>query len=382
MLVNMKRKRLFILICVILFILFLYNGFVIIKNKRINNYTKDMTYYFRTVLENNAYMTNIPSDSVINFYVDESKKCKNDAEFLNLLIEANKSFGEAGHLYPLTPCDYFDRLYTFEYIIKKGLINQNSTLYTDLNKNEIKKVYNSVCDEFSCDKKEIKKNKLQQKTEFLDNNLKFEHIKDTLFICIKTFEIEYIEEDMQKIHQELEKFEGNRIVFDIRGNNGGSELYYISLVSMTSYDDYSYMLKTYGHGDVLTKYLKENENNLDIDIKDESIIIKDSREIKSIKEFDFDNIYILADKYTASSADSFVKFAKETNYAKVVGLDTNGSGGASMDSLTFELPNTHFIIQLEPTTTKPRKVKPDIYSYAQTLKDFYHDILIYEKNFY
>ena len=101
------------------------SGNTFLKYRKANQYAEDMQYYFDTVLANNAYMSDIPTESSIEIYVDKSRECKNDTEFLNLLKEANELFDDAGHLQPLTPDAYYSRLYLYEMAIEEGYIEKN-----------------------------------------------------------------------------------------------------------------------------------------------------------------------------------------------------------------------------------------------------------------
>ena len=374
------KKKYIIGICAVCIIVLLLGGYAFSEYSKANQYAEDMQYYFDTVLTNNAYMSSKPTNTIINDYIEQSRKCKNDADFLNLLLEANTSFGDAGHLFPLLPENYYYRLYTYEAAIESKNIDDNNTLYVNLCKPEVLKAYDSVSDEFLCDKRKIKNSLSQQTMEKSNDNIKFTYIKDTLFITIKSFNFEYYMYDIEKIRKELEKYEGDRIVFDVRDNGGGTGYYFLDLISMTKNKDFRCEMTTYGRGDILTNYLKNVETNLKVEVKDDEIILTDNLEIKSSHEFDFDKIYIIANENSYSHADSFVKVAKATGYATVIGEKTGGAGGSSIDILNFELPNTHFIVEIETTTTKPRETCPDLYSYAQTLEDFYNEILLFEKN--
>ena len=290
------KKKYIIGICAVCIIVLLLGGYAFSEYSKANQYAEDMQYYFDTVLTNNAYMSSKPTNTIINDYIEQSRKCKNDADFLNLLLEANTSFGDAGHLFPLLPENYYYRLYTYEAAIESKNIDDNNTLYVNLCKPEVLKAYDSVSDEFLCDKRKIKNSLSQQTMEKSNDNIKFTYIKDTLFITIKSFNFEYYMYDIEKIRKELEKYEGDRIVFDVRDNGGGTGYYFLDLISMTKNKDFRCEMTTYGRGDILTNYLKNVETNLKVEVKDDEIILTDNLEIKSSHEFDFDKIYIIVNE--------------------------------------------------------------------------------------
>lgn len=378
-LMAIMRKFYVISISVICFIGILIGGYIVFEHRQANQYTEDMQYYFDMVLDNNAYMSKIPAESSMNIYVDKSKECKNDTEFLNLLIEANKLFKDAGHLQPLTPEAYYSRLYTYEMAIEEGYFDKDDTLYANLNQEDILEEYDSISSDFECDKESIK-SYINQDSEYelLKDNLTFMDIGDTLVIRIKSLGLEYCKQDFKTIQKKLEGFEGNRIVFDLRDNYGRSDLYWYGLTAMTSFDDYKFKIETYGRGKVLKEYLKENDTDFKIQIKGDEICLSEEIKLQSDHVFDYDNIYIVSNENTGSSSDSFVKFAKQTGYATVVGTETSGSGGGGLTPLTFELPNTHLAILLESTTTKPRKTDPDIASNYMEIERIVDQIIEYE----
>ena len=373
------KKKYFISICAVCIIVLLLSGYTFSKYRKANQYAEDMQYYFDTVLANNAYMSDIPTESSIEIYVDKSRECKNDTEFLNLLTEANELFDDAGHLQPLTPDAYYSRLYLYERAIEEGYIDKTSTLYTDLNQTDILKEYDSISEDFLCDKEKIKAEMNQDSEEKpIKDNLTFTNIDDTLIISIKSLGLEYYEQDLEDLQQKLESFKGNRIVFDLRDNPGGEDIYWYGLVGMTSFEDYKIEIETYGRGNILADYLKNNDTDFEVNVKGDEILLTEELELKSKHIFNFNNIYIISNENTGSSSDSFVKFAKQTGYATIVGTETSGSGGDGLSPLTFELPNTHLAVLLESTTTKPRKIKPDISIYGTDLKDYVDEIIEYE----
>lgn len=375
------KKRYIISICAVCIIVILLGSYAFSEYRKANQYAEDMDYYFKTVLKNNAYMENVPTNEVINMYIEKSKECKNDVEFLNVLLEANKTFGDAGHLFPLLPNNYYYRVYSYEYMLDKEDINEKTTyLYTNLTKSEVQKAYDSISNAFQCNKDEIRVRISKSLNMISNDNVEFSYINDTLFMTIKSFNLEYYKNDIEKIRKELKKFKGERIVFDIRDNGGGTGYYFLDLIRMTKYQDYRCKMITYGRGDILANHLKIIEPNIEVIMKDDEIILTDDIEIKSSHEFNFNKIYIITNENSYSHADSFAKMAKATGYATVIGKKTGGAGGSSLDILNFELPNTHFIVEIETTTTKPRETSPDLYSYAHTLEDFYNEILLFEKN--
>lgn len=370
------KKKYSLSIC---FVVLLFCGYSYTKYKKVNLYAEDMQYYFDTVLANNAYMSNIPTESSIEIYVNKSRDCKNDVEFLHLLKKANELFEDGGHLEPLTPNTFYSRLYLYERAIEEGYLDSDNTLYKDLNQIDILKEYDSISKDFSCDKEKIKE-EINKNSEYkpLKDNLTFTTINNTLIIGIQSLGMEYYEKDFELLQQKLGNFKGNRIVFDLRDNYGGEDIYWHGLIRLTSFESYKVERKSFGRGKILENYINNNDTDFQMSIKNNEIILSETLEINSDHIYDYDHIYILSNKNTASSADSFVKFSKHTGYATIIGTETSGSGGDGLSPLTFELPNTHLVILLESTTTRPRKVEPDITFYGSEVEEYVDEILEYE----
>lgn len=169
-------------------------------------------------------------------------------------------------------------------------------------------------------------------------------------------ELENISEYLSKIHNY------NSLIIDIRGNSGGSDTYWESIVSMLIQEDVKkqgYIL--FRQGPVLENYLKvRGINTLPIVDIPEEVLAKAPIEVlngfsgyimqdKVIKANPVTNfsgdIYLLVDGEVSSSAESFALFCKKSNFATLIGEVTGGDGGG-IPPMLFNLPNSGFLVRM------------------------------------
>lgn len=174
------------------------------------------------------------------------------------------------------------------------------------------------------------------------------------------------------------------LIIDIRGNSGGNDTYWESIVSMLIKSDmYREGYCLVRNSDIIKKYLNKRYINNVKDIKElPTQVLKNApkevtrdfnkffqikTKIRSNPKSKFNgDIYLLVDKSVYSSSESFSIFAKETGFATLIGETTGGDGGG-IDPVLFRLPNSGLIIRmssemfLSPSGVcdEEFKVKPD-----------------------
>lgn len=156
----------------------------------------------------------------------------------------------------------------------------------------------------------VKKETTQsENVENKENNITYKKADDkTLVIKIKSFKKKYLEDDQKTIEEikNLEKTEDlSNVIFDIRGNDGGT-------------DEYSTLFSAFANKDVIEESRFKNTISGDIDSLKNTIVKKGTD-----KEY---NRYLLVDKDCYSTADAFARNFKNTNFATLIGETTKGEG--------------------------------------------------------
>lgn len=185
-----------------------------------------------------------------------------------------------------------------------------------------------------------------------------------------------VEEDMKIISDYIKTLENHKaLIIDIRGNGGGNDLYWESIVSLIANEDMerrgfslfrnsNKIINDYvnARGIYLTPMSELSEeviNNASKEILDKfSGFVKSQKIIKSNNSKFKGKIYLLVDKSVYSSSESFSIFCKDTNFATIIGTTTGGDGGGS-DPVLFALPNSGLIVRMSSNMFLTRNGKCD-----------------------
>lgn len=185
---------------------------------------------------------------------------------------------------------------------------------------------------------------------------------EVAYLKINQMNGERVEKDGKEIRKFYEKIKDyNKLIIDIRGNGGGSDLYWMKNVieplskDKISVDNYIFTRGNYGKSFYKARRLRQSPvssirksilENFPEEIKmdfDHYHIY--TRTIKPKDPIDFNGkIYLLVDKGVYSSSESFAAFCKDSGFATLVG-STTGGDGIGMDPLFFSLPNSGILIR-------------------------------------
>lgn len=366
----MRKKNSVLILTMIIVTLLL----VFFNNKQ-SIYEKDMNYFIETVIKNYPYSDKFLKNIDENQLLNEAKKCKTNDEFLELLDNSINELNGLGHLYILNAEEYYFHLATYESAVLKKEVSPNNPNLIKLRSNKIKKSYKEMANTTGITYQMVKDSLTENQTGDYSENLNF-HIQDNcLIITINSFDLSFVDADITKIESELKSFNGDTIIFDIRENGGGADLYWVNLVQMTSFKDYHVQRKIYGNGNLSYQYVKNELGKDAVKKSGSSFIGSNDINIKSKKIIDFERIFILTSENNYSSSDSFIKFSNETGYATSVGQKTRGAGGDSLNPMLVELPQTHILFRLDAVRIDENSTIPDIETNEVDLKSLLDIIL-------
>lgn len=210
---------------------------------------------------------------------------------------------------------------------------------------------------------------------------------------------ESLEDDMKNIAGYIDTLKEHKaIVIDIRGNTGGNDNYWASVISKiipNTYESGGYVL--FRDSEVINNYIEKRKiytksiAELPVEVLDNApkevssdftSYYKLSYDVAPCNSIKFTGeIYLLTDRQVYSSAESFAIFCRENNLATIIGETTGGDGGG-IDPVFFKLDNSGLIIRMaedmfltpEGICDDENKVKPDyIIEQHERTEDFNDD---------
>ena len=175
-------------------------------------------------------------------------------------------------------------------------------------------------------------------------------------------------DNLYKAHGDFKK-----VIIDIRGNGGGTDVCWRSVLSHLISDEislfinlkYKYNPKVLGHynksGNVVTPEkisLLNNQSYWTESFKEFTLHPSE----KSIKHKG--KIYVLQDSFIYSSAGNFSNFCLHSDQLVSVGATTDLVGGLQTDPLFFKLKHSNLIFRIEPMLD---------FSGVESIQDFSHN---------
>lgn len=178
------------------------------------------------------------------------------------------------------------------------------------------------------------------------------------YIKIDSFELTNYQEDKAALEAFFSKIEDvPNLIIDLRGNRGGSDLYWKNLIVMPNAKDnlISERYFLFNQNEITKDYIAA----LGIDVSEINSLPEPllSRYEDSFTHYTIDaekwnaagnpyngKMWVLVDDTVYSSSENFVMFCKNTGFATLVGTSTGGDGGIA-DPLLISLPNSGLIIR-------------------------------------
>lgn len=340
-------------------------------------------------LEVNKRVNNIDWLSKKDIYLEKIKNTKNDEEFIaelsNILSELNNDHTHLinnSYLFNLLVSNY-EKLGWYNFSDDKAVKRRYENLGEKINNN--KTISNEAL---------ILKDVVEDKVGYI--------FLPQMMPRNKQLELDDIEEDIKEISDYIKTLENHKaIIIDIRGNSGGSDQYWIEVISRIIHDEYNmggYIL--FRDSKIMNDYIKVR--NIEISsiedlpkeivksgppeiTKEFKYFIESKRPVNSKDSINFKGkIFLLVDNSVYSSSESFSIFCKENGIATLIGETTSGDGGG-YDPVLFKLKNSGLIVRMagdmyltdSAVCNEESKTVPDyIIENPKRTKDFSEDACI------
>ena len=319
---------------------------------------EDFEYMFKTIeeaypfLEVNKRVNDVDWVANKKEYLEKIKNTTNDEEFIEAITEILSELNN-GHTHLINSME----LYEF---FKSGY-NQ-SGWYDFFDDEKVVSRYNSINGNIENTKSPMVKKDVIVK-DVVDKKVGYMYLPQMYGVYGKITEKD-IESDMKIIGDYINKLEDYKaLIIDIRGNSGGDDMYWRSIVSKVASDDIEskgylafrsdnkimkdYVDKREIRVDSIDNLPKELLENAPKDIMtDFSEFMESTVVIESDNKSKFKgNIYLLVDDAVYSSSESFSIFCKDSGFATLIGERTGGDGGG-IDPVLFDLENSGLIVRM------------------------------------
>ncbi|MDU5262582.1 MAG: S41 family peptidase [Clostridium celatum] len=332
----------------------------ITKSKQLTKEEKieDFEYMFKTIeeaypfLEVNKRVNNVDWIANKEEYLEKIKNTKNDKEFIEAITQILSELNN-DHTHLINSKELYD-------FFKSGY-NQTG-LYDFFDDEKVLSRYNSMEGNTQNTKEPMVKKDVIVR-DVIDKKIGYIYLPQMYGVYGEITEKD-IESDMKIIGDYINKLEDYKaLIIDIRGNSGGDDMYWRSIVSKVASDDIEskgylafrsdnkimkdYIDKREIRVDSIDNLPKELLENAPKDIMtDFSEFMESTVVIESDNKSKFKgNIYLLVDDAVYSSSESFSIFCKDSGFATLIGEKTGGDGGG-IDPILFDLENSGLIIRM------------------------------------
>lgn len=307
----------------------------------------DENYPFFPVLEQQG----INPDTLKAEYLSCVRACSDINEYCRIIRDLFSRMGNPAHL------ELFgnDRYEEYQDLIRDGVITCDSRTYQLMQDGQTAATYSLFA---------VPQHKDARRTQ--PAGCSYDAENRILILNIPSFQQELIEQDAAILTDAVREHPDVKdIIFDIRGNKGGSMYYWMSNLVAPFGQEYCYRESIYlsltevnrQYGlDRSAKPLSRSEGALPSFADELGFTHLYEREIR-IPEGTYEgdiiscnaDRWVLTDGAVFSSADSFVSFCKKSGFATVVGTRTRGDGD-SISPCLVRLPVTGLLVRFSTTT--------------------------------
>ena len=258
--------------------------------------------------------------------------------------------GNPGHLSMIGPYDY----QIYRQLADQGIYDRESVVYRLVDDPQTQFVYGNM-------KQESGKNQTEDISSRYVPYVTWDPDRAILYLRIQSFQSTLIERDRNVLIDAVKTYpEAKHIVFDICGNGGGSDYYWMNNLVAPFGEKISFQNRVYFRESELThEYgwmsdavpvasltdikVPDFVDDMDLTYTQSGIIDIEPSEAERVIHTDARR-WVLTDEYVYSAADGFAGFCKQTGWATLVGCRTRGDGGASAPVLV-RLPESGLLMR-------------------------------------
>ncbi|GAB6098945.1 S41 family peptidase [Halanaerocella petrolearia] len=361
------KKRMEIFLLLGLALILVISG--CLKNDKLSKKEKleDFNELYKVLKDNYPYFKIKERETGYNWLAHKDEfeamvaNTQNNIEFYKALKKIVEKVGN-GHTEIVSPQSYQNWKELYTNVSKKEKYKDKLAPWVKVLNNETsKESYSLLLEQF----REYKdnQNNINKTSSRSEDKLKFKIIKDNkiAYVKIPSFSQDKRKKDYDKLIKFWKKTKDySNLIIDIRGNSGGSSLYWRKnilqplLTNPIEFETYS----VYKGGEYSSPFIKARVDELystselptnkyyPPEVKESfKYFSKKVKEIKPKNSVDFSgNIYVLVDENIYSASETFSVFCKSTNWATLIGERTGGDG-IGFDPIFFPIPNSGFLIR-------------------------------------
>lgn len=378
---KMKKRKIFSLIAILLIIVVILAVWIKVQNKKsqtIINLTaeqklEDFNFLCRTLDESYPFWTDVSNagidkEAIYAAYLQNIQKTKTDISYfkeLGYFLKEFKGFGHLsvldGYMYKL----YFDTVAASDAMLSEQEAGKVAPLISALTSDVSTRTYGQLDQSHSGFRstiglKEEYQNDIDVEGETIDASIEKEILSPgkVAYIKVPSFQLTNYQRDEAVLSEFFDEVvDYTDLIVDLRGNAGGSDLYWQNLLvkpnAQTGLISKRYFL--FNQNETTQSYIEANAPSAALVEDSTDPILRKyadsfSHYTQDVSQFSQaerpfkGKIWVLVDEDVYSASENFVVFCKNTGFGTLVGTTTGGDGGIA-DPILVSLPNSGLLVR-------------------------------------